>query len=59
MTRYPNQIPYGETFCDFLPDLWLKIAYIVIEWANSHWDHICIKNTSAMLCRKLIHVDGE
>ncbi len=39
-SKYPNEIRYGDNLRDFPPDLWLKTANTVINWAHDHWERI-------------------
>ncbi len=39
-SKYPNEIRYGSTVRDYPPEIWLKTATAVVEWAHKYWDTI-------------------
>lgn len=41
-SKYPNEIRYGNNLRDYPPELWLKTATVIRDWAQDHWDDIHI-----------------
>ena len=39
-SKYPDGIRYGNNFRDYPPELWLKTAIAIINWAENHWEYI-------------------
>lgn len=40
ISKYPNEIRYGETVVDFSPSLVSGMAAVLANWAKSHWNTI-------------------
>jgi hypothetical protein len=43
VSRYPNQIRYGETVIDFQPSLLIGAAKILADWTRKHWETIRLR----------------
>jgi hypothetical protein len=43
-SKYPN-IRYGDQFTDFPPELILKAAIVLLNWAKKYWDSIRVLKT--------------
>jgi HEPN domain-containing protein len=39
-SKYPNELRYGDHVRDYPPELKLKAAHTLVEWAHKHWDEI-------------------
>lgn len=39
-SKYPNEVRYGKVVKDYEPELKLKAASALVEWALKHWDEI-------------------
>jgi hypothetical protein len=39
-SKYPNEIRYGHALSSYPPELWLKAAAALLEWAQSNWGSI-------------------
>jgi hypothetical protein len=40
VSRYPNEIRYGESYTDFDPAFVTTAALLLAEWAKEHWRSI-------------------
>lgn len=40
ISKYPNEIRYGESVVDFSPGLVSDMAAVLASWAKSHWNTI-------------------
>lgn len=39
-SEYPNELRYGDRVKDYPPELKLKAAQALVDWAHKHWDEI-------------------
>lgn len=39
-STYPNEIRYGESFTHYPPQMIMKMALKIVNWAQQHWDYI-------------------
>lgn len=39
-SKYPNELRYGDHVKDYPPELKLKAARALVDWAHKHWDEI-------------------
>lgn len=42
VSKYPNNIRYGDVIKHYSPDIILKTAIVTLEWAEKYWDTIKI-----------------
>jgi len=42
-SKYPNEVRYGDKLKNYPPELWLKTAVALIEWAKSNWESIRLR----------------
>jgi hypothetical protein len=40
ISKYPNEVRYGETVIDFSPNLVSGMATVLANWAKTHWNTI-------------------
>jgi len=43
ISKYPNQIRYGNSLRHYPPELVLKMASAILNWARQHWDTVRVK----------------
>ena len=45
-SKYPNELRYGDHVKDYSPELKLKAARALVDWALKHWNEIRLSSTT-------------
>ena len=45
-SKYPNELRYGDHVKDYSPELKMKAASALVDWAHKHWDEIRLSSAT-------------